>query len=236
MVTRAPSQPPKYEVLQAGQFAHLGGVKTVNCSQVKDQSSKITLRVNAEIRRMTCFRPFMRMGLQTFSRFSAFRFLHELKTLGWLSTFSRDYISQECMDMLIPFHSGWVKPLSEGLHSLKSKGKWHPFCFIQSFTSQKLLLASVLPLCSCPQRYVDGGISDNLPQSELKNTITISPFSGESDICPRDSSTSFHEFCLTNTSIQMNLGNMYRLSRALFPPEPKVGGLVSVQQRRCFHF
>lgn len=77
------------------------------------------------------------------------------------------------------------------------------------------------------QRYVDGGISDNLPQSELKNTITISPFSGESDICPRDSSTSFHELRFTNTSIQMNLGNMYRLSRALFPPEPKVGSLLS---------
>lgn len=71
-------------------------------------------------------------------------------------------------------------------------------------------------------RYVDGGISDNLPQSEQKNTITISPFSGESDICPRDNSSSFHELRFTNTSIQMNLGNMYRLSRALFPPEPKV--------------
>ncbi|TRY71354.1 hypothetical protein DNTS_008132 [Danionella cerebrum] len=72
------------------------------------------------------------------------------------------------------------------------------------------------------QRYVDGGISNNLPQSELKNTITISPFSGESDICPKDKSTSFHELRFTNTSIQVNLGNMYRLSKALFPPEPKV--------------
>lgn len=75
----------------------------------------------------------------------------------------------------------------------------------------------------CPQRYVDGGISDNLPLSELKNTITISPFSGENDICPRDNSSSFHELRFTNTSIQMNVGNMYRLSQALFPPEPKVG-------------
>lgn len=73
------------------------------------------------------------------------------------------------------------------------------------------------------QRYVDGGISDNLPQSELKNTITISPFSGESDICPKDSSTSFHELRFTNTSIQVNLDNVYRISKALFPPEPKVG-------------
>ncbi|XP_067906966.1 patatin-like phospholipase domain containing 3 [Heterodontus francisci] len=73
-------------------------------------------------------------------------------------------------------------------------------------------------------RYVDGGISNNLPQYELKNTITVSPFSGESDICPRDNSSNFHELRVTNTSIQFSLGNLYRLTRALFPPEPKVLG------------
>ncbi|XP_078004439.1 patatin-like phospholipase domain-containing protein 2 isoform X2 [Phascolarctos cinereus] len=72
------------------------------------------------------------------------------------------------------------------------------------------------------QRYVDGGISDNLPLYELKNTITVSPFSGESDICPQDSSTNIHELRVTNTSIQFNLRNLYRLSKALFPPEPLV--------------
>ncbi|CAM4733914.1 hypothetical protein PO909_021925 [Leuciscus waleckii] len=72
-------------------------------------------------------------------------------------------------------------------------------------------------------RYVDGGISDNLPQYELKNTITVSPFSGESDICPRDiSSTNMHELRFTNTSIQFTLANLYRVSRALFPPDPMV--------------
>ncbi|PKU46853.1 patatin-like phospholipase domain-containing protein 2 [Limosa lapponica baueri] len=71
-------------------------------------------------------------------------------------------------------------------------------------------------------RYVDGGISDNLPRYELKNTITVSPFSGESDICPRDDSTNMHELRVTNTSIQFNLRNLYRLSKALFPPEPHV--------------
>ncbi|KAJ8271529.1 hypothetical protein COCON_G00103880 [Conger conger] len=70
-------------------------------------------------------------------------------------------------------------------------------------------------------RYVDGGISDNLPQYELKNTITVSPFSGESDICPRDTSTNLHELRFTNTSIQFTLTNLYRVSRALFPPDPQ---------------
>ncbi|KAF1386798.1 hypothetical protein PFLUV_G00098620 [Perca fluviatilis] len=71
-------------------------------------------------------------------------------------------------------------------------------------------------------RYVDGGISDNLPQYELKNTITVSPFSGESDICPRDTSTNMHELRFTNTSIQFTLTNLYRISRALFPPDPMI--------------
>lgn len=76
--------------------------------------------------------------------------------------------------------------------------------------------------CVPPQRYVDGGISDNLPLYELKSTITVSPFSGESDICPQDSSTNIHELRVTNTSIQFSLRNLYRLSKALFPPEPLV--------------
>uniref|UniRef100_A0A3Q3ARH2 triacylglycerol lipase n=1 Tax=Kryptolebias marmoratus TaxID=37003 RepID=A0A3Q3ARH2_KRYMA len=105
---------------------------------------------------------------------------------------------------------------------------------VSEFGSKEELIQALVCSCFIPiycglippsfrgVRYVDGGISDNLPQSELKNTITISPFSGESDICPRDNSTSFHELRFTNTSIQMNMGNLYRLSRALFPPEPKI--------------
>ncbi|XP_051886744.1 patatin-like phospholipase domain containing 3 isoform X2 [Pristis pectinata] len=82
------------------------------------------------------------------------------------------------------------------------------------------------------QRYVDGGISNNLPQYELKNTITVSPFSGESDICPRDNTSNFHELRVTNTSIQFSLGNLYRLTQALFPPEPKVLGEMCHQGYR----
>uniref|UniRef100_A0A8C2GLA1 triacylglycerol lipase n=1 Tax=Cyprinus carpio TaxID=7962 RepID=A0A8C2GLA1_CYPCA len=105
---------------------------------------------------------------------------------------------------------------------------------VSDFSSKDELIQALICSCFIPVycglippafrgvRYVDGGISDNLPQSELKNTITVSPFSGESDICPKDISTSFHELRFTNTSIQFNLDNMYRLSKALFPPEPKV--------------
>lgn len=75
---------------------------------------------------------------------------------------------------------------------------------VSEFKSKEELIQALLCSCFIPiycglippsfqgVRYVDGGISDNLPQSELKNTISISPFSGESDICPRD--TSFTSF------------------------------------------
>ncbi|KAM3832858.1 patatin-like phospholipase domain-containing protein 2 [Vipera latastei] len=70
-------------------------------------------------------------------------------------------------------------------------------------------------------RYVDGGLTDNLPNHNSKYTITISPFSGECDICPMGDSVSFYEMNLTNINIQFSLRNMYRLMQALFPPEPQ---------------
>ncbi|KAG9342652.1 hypothetical protein JZ751_016089 [Albula glossodonta] len=105
---------------------------------------------------------------------------------------------------------------------------------VSEFSSKEELIQALVCSCFIPiycglippsfrgVRYVDGGISNNLPNYEMRNTITISPFAGESDICPRDNSFSLHELRFTNTSIHMNMGNMYRLSRALFPPEPKV--------------
>lgn len=71
--------------------------------------------------------------------------------------------------------------------------------------------------------YVDGGISDNLPQHFKEGeTITVSPFSGESDICPKDSSSNDFHIELRNTSMQFTLQNLYRCSRAFFPPQPDV--------------
>lgn len=41
-------------------------------------------------------------------------------------------------------------------------------------------------------RYMDGAFSDNLPLLD-ENTVTVSPFAGETDICPRDDSAQiFH--------------------------------------------
>ena len=70
------------------------------------------------------------------------------------------------------------------------------------------------------QYYVDGGISDNLPQHFKEGeTITVSPFSGEHDICPKDVSSNDVHIELRKTSIQINCNNLHRLTNALFPPD-----------------
>ncbi|KAB7503372.1 Patatin-like phospholipase domain-containing protein 2, partial [Armadillidium nasatum] len=76
------------------------------------------------------------------------------------------------------------------------------------------------PLTFRGVRYVDGGFSDNLPQLD-ENTITVSPFCGEADICPKDF-TAGRTISLANTSIELSRENLYRFTLILFPPPPEV--------------
>ncbi|ETE73136.1 Patatin-like phospholipase domain-containing protein 2, partial [Ophiophagus hannah] len=108
----------------------------------------------------------------------------------------------------LPIYCGLIPPSFRDTMSFCLIKEVQPFIFLFFFSSLK--------------RYVDGGLSDNLPQYNSKNTITVSPFSGECDICPKGNSANFHEMNLTNMSIQFSLGNMYRLTQALFPPEPQL--------------
>ncbi|MBN3285676.1 PLPL2 protein, partial [Polyodon spathula] len=152
---------------------------------------------------------------------------------------TKEELVQACVcSAFIPVYCGLIPPTLQGVtrHAATSelhapyarpdhRGRW---C-LQGPTSALPTPGSAQPIVRCSLgtpigrgRYVDGGITDNLPQYELKNTITVSPFSGESDICPRDPSTNIHELRVTNTSIQFTLTNLYRLSKALFPPDPQV--------------
>ncbi|XP_015186461.1 PREDICTED: patatin-like phospholipase domain-containing protein 3 isoform X2 [Polistes dominula] len=92
---------------------------------------------------------------------------------------------------------------------------------------QALLASSFIPFFSgiLPPRFrgircIDGGFSDNLPLLN-ENTITVSPFCGESDICPRDTSSQLFHVMVSNTSIELSRENFYRFPRILFPPNPK---------------
>uniref|UniRef100_A0A0R3RLS1 PNPLA domain-containing protein n=1 Tax=Elaeophora elaphi TaxID=1147741 RepID=A0A0R3RLS1_9BILA len=66
--------------------------------------------------------------------------------------------------------------------------------------------------------YIDGGASDNQPVVDT-DTITVSPFSGESDICPTDEeSASLFDWNFAGTSIRLTANNLYRAALCLFPP------------------
>lgn len=72
------------------------------------------------------------------------------------------------------------------------------------------------------EAYIDGAISDNQPIRD-KYTISVSPFSGESDICPTDlDSASFLGFNFYGTSVQFTSQNLFRLVSCLFPPAPDI--------------
>ncbi|KAK9952309.1 hypothetical protein ABG768_018157 [Culter alburnus] len=84
------------------------------------------------------------------------------------------------------------------------------------------LYCGVIPPSYHGIRYVDGALSDNMPFSSLRNTITISPFSGESDISPYGNPFYFHEIYYNNVSIHISFINAHRVVIAFFPPEPEV--------------
>ncbi|KAK0397382.1 hypothetical protein QR680_002107 [Steinernema hermaphroditum] len=70
-------------------------------------------------------------------------------------------------------------------------------------------------------QYFDGGWSDNQPMAD-KHTITVSPFSGESDICPSDGdSASLFDSEFSNTSIRHTVRNLFRLTSCLIPARPE---------------
>lgn len=84
-----------------------------------------------------------------------------------------------------------------------------------------------------PQRYIDGGFTGMQPCSFWTDSITISTFSGQQDICPRDCPAIFHDFRLFNCSFQFSLENIARMTHALFPPDLMVRGTREAEGSEC---
>lgn len=104
---------------------------------------------------------------------------------------------------------------------------------VNEFNSNEDLIQALLCSCFIPfwsgirlpkykgVAYIDGGFSNNLLVLDEK-TVTVSPFSGEADICPEDDTLNLLQINLSNTSFSLSPSNLYRLSHALLPPEPEV--------------
>jgi patatin-like phospholipase domain-containing protein 2 len=150
-----------------------------------------------------------------------------------------------------PFHPSFDiqnivrKALERGLPAdayIKANGRLHVSLtrledgknvIISEFNSNEDLIQVLLCSCFIPLwsgiwlpkykgvTYVDGGFSNNLLILDDK-TLTVSPFSGEADICPQDDTLNLLQINLSNTSFSLSPNNLYRLSHALIPPEPEV--------------
>ncbi|XP_063233395.1 patanin-like phospholipase domain-containing protein atgl-1 isoform X2 [Bacillus rossius redtenbacheri] len=171
--------------------------------------------------------------------------------LGELTTITLKVVKQVREKLLGPFspsfnvhkilQQGLEKGLPEDAH-LRVSGKLHismtrvydsKNVVVSEFSSREELIQALLASAFIPVfsgflppkfrgvRYMDGGFSDNLPVLD-ENTITVSPFCGESDICPRDVSSQLFHFNYSNTSIELSKHNFCRFGRILFPPEPEV--------------
>ncbi|CAL4073706.1 unnamed protein product, partial [Meganyctiphanes norvegica] len=82
-------------------------------------------------------------------------------------------------------------------------------------------VSGIVPFSVKGVQYIDGGFSDNLPCLD-DHTITVSPFAGEGDICPKDNTPGVLQINLKNTSIQMSGVNLHRMMHVLLPPSAEV--------------
>nr|XP_061812834.1 patatin-like phospholipase domain-containing protein 2 [Nerophis lumbriciformis] len=71
------------------------------------------------------------------------------------------------------------------------------------------------------QLYIDGALSNNMPLLDHPNTITVAPFSSESDISPKDGAwTSISVHC-NNLCLHVTAGNVRRIFTSFLPPAPE---------------
>uniref|UniRef100_A0A1I7U972 PNPLA domain-containing protein n=1 Tax=Caenorhabditis tropicalis TaxID=1561998 RepID=A0A1I7U972_9PELO len=105
----------------------------------------------------------------------------------------------------------------------------HENVIIQDYESNADLIDAIMCSCFIPLycgitppkfrgvQYIDGGVSDNQPIYD-EHTVTVSPFAGESDICPPDwDSGSILGVDFNGTSIRFTARNMFRLMACLWP-------------------
>ncbi|XP_037025400.1 1-acylglycerol-3-phosphate O-acyltransferase Pnpla3-like isoform X3 [Bradysia coprophila] len=163
-----------------------------------------------------------------------FRIVNEARSHS-LGPFSPSFNIQTCL------LEGLQKFLPANAHELVS-GRLHisltrvydgKNVIVSKFNSREEVLQALLCACFIPGfsgllpprfqgvRYMDGAFSDNLPVLD-ENTITVSPFCGESDICPRDETAQLYHVNWANTSIELSRQNIHRFGRILFPPKPEV--------------
>ncbi|XP_049627632.1 patatin-like phospholipase domain-containing protein 5 [Suncus etruscus] len=103
-------------------------------------------------------------------------------------------------------------------------------CVITDFASKEEVIQALICSMFLPfycgvippkfrgQYYIDGALTVSLPFAECPHTITVTPFHGTADICPKSPSPNFHEIFSCKTSFQFSTYNVYYGIRSLLPP------------------
>ncbi|XP_067449714.1 patatin-like phospholipase domain-containing protein 4 [Thunnus thynnus] len=81
-------------------------------------------------------------------------------------------------------------------------------CFVPGY-------CGILPPSFKGVHYVDGGFSSMQPLP-CSHTLTVSPFSGETDICPADTPCMW-DMVVSGTTLKGNMANSFRIFNALYP-------------------
>ncbi|XP_044143276.1 patatin-like phospholipase domain-containing protein 4 [Bufo gargarizans] len=103
-------------------------------------------------------------------------------------------------------------------------------CLVSSFASREELIKVLLASCYVPlyagvnaveykgEKWFDGGFTNSLPVLPTGRTITVSPFCGRQDICPKDNGHFEWYFKIGKQQIKLSAANWERLREVLFPP------------------
>ncbi|XP_073795857.1 patatin-like phospholipase domain-containing protein 2 [Danio rerio] len=84
------------------------------------------------------------------------------------------------------------------------------------------VLAGVIPPQYKGEHFMDGGFTNIQPLEDSFPALTISPFAGNMDICPSDSSTSLCDAIIQQLAFQCSLTNFIRLVDAIFARDWRV--------------
>ncbi|KAI1296718.1 Patatin-like phospholipase domain-containing protein 2 [Halotydeus destructor] len=146
-------------------------------------------------------------------------------------TFDVNRIMRDAMDSALPVDAH--KRVNGRLHISVTRVSDGKNVILSQFDSREDLIQAIVCSCFIPffsgvfppkfhgVAYMDGGFSDNLLVLD-DYTATVSPFSGECDICPQDDTFNILQINFANTSIAVSPNNVYRVTRILFPPHPEV--------------
>lgn len=165
------------------------------------------LRVAAEVRSLT-FGPFN-------PRFNANEFFREelqlvLPENAFRSASGRLYISltDTSLRNVLQSEFGSNEELTQALVCS---------CYLPAFSAYQIPTFAGKP-------FLDGGFSNNQPVIDEATTVRISPFAGDSQICPQDGGGNgakrrllFQKFS-TGERMELSLANAKRLAEAMIPP------------------